>query len=486
VISPDVTKPSSGPPAGDVELDYVGSVQNAAKVISTLHRGEKRLVFCDSRRIVEELGTALRARGVTTFLSHASLSVEERRQAEQAFTEARDCVIVSTSTLELGIDVGDLDRVIQINAPPTVASFLQRIGRTGRRPRTSRNCLFLALDEGGLLGAAGLLTLWGRHFVESVTAPPEPRHIVAQQLLALCLQEGQVGSRTCREWWSGLGPFGSAEPILSHLVSNGFLDSDGGMLFIGPSAEKAFGHRHFMEITSVFTSPPEFTVLHGRAEIGRIDPSLLADREEGPRLLLLAGRSWRVTWIDWRRRRCFVEPADGGGRARWNSGGFSGGSYQLMRAMRDVLLGTDPPVRLTRRAIDALADAREHLLHTVHPAGTVITRAPTGDVRWWTWAGYRANMTLRTSLSAVTDAKQQVSDEWLRLRSDLTLDMWRAALDDAADHLCLPEPDEKALAGLKFGAALPQRLAERTLAARLADLDAAAMILKEPQRIHNL
>jgi ATP-dependent Lhr-like helicase len=486
VISPDITKPSSGPPSGDVELDYVGSVENAAKVISSLHRGEKRLVFCDSRRIVEHLGAALRARGVTTFLSHASLSVEERRQAEQAFSEARDCVIVATSTLELGIDVGDLDRVIQINAPPTVASFLQRIGRTGRRPGTARNCLFLALDEDGLLGAAGLLTLWGQHFVEPVTAPPEPRHIVAQQLLALCLQEGQVGSHTWREWWSGLGPFGSAEPVLSHLVSNGFLDSDGGMLFIGPSAEKVFGHRHFMEITSVFTSPPEFTVLHGRAEIGRTDPSLLADREEGPRLLLLAGRSWRVTWIDWRRRRCFVEPADGGGRARWNSGGFGGVSYQLMRAMRDVLLGTDPPVRLTRRAIDALADARENLLDTIHPAGTVITRAPTGDIRWWTWAGYRANMTLRTSLSAVTDAKQQVSDEWLRLRSDLTIDMWRAVLEDAADHLCLPEPDEKALAGLKFGAALPQRLAERTLAVRLADLEGAAATLKQPQRILNL
>jgi ATP-dependent Lhr-like helicase len=486
VISPDITKPSASPPSGDVELDYVGSVENAAKVISSLHRGEKRLVFCDSRRIVEHLGAALRARGVTTFLSHASLSVEERRQAEQAFSEARDCVIVATSTLELGIDVGDLDRVIQINAPPTVASFLQRIGRTGRRPGTARNCLFLALDEDGLLGAAGLLTLWGQHFVEPVTAPPEPRHIVAQQLLALCLQEGQVGSHTWREWWSGLGPFGSAEPVLSHLVSNGFLDSDGGMLFIGPSAEKVFGHRHFMEITSVFTSPPEFTVLHGRAEIGRTDPSLLADREEGPRLLLLAGRSWRVTWIDWRRRRCFVEPADGGGRARWKSGGFGGVSYQLMRAMRDVLLGTDPPVRLTRRAIDTLADARENLLDTIHPAGTVITRAPTGDIRWWTWAGYRANMTLRTSLSAVTDAKQQVSDEWLRLRSDLTIDMWRAALEDATDHLCLPEPDEKALAGLKFGAALPQRLAERTLAVRLADLEGAAATLKQPQRILNL
>ena len=109
-------------PAVDVELDYVGTVANAAKVLASLHRGEKRLVFCDSRRLVEEIGAALRARGVTTFLSHASLSVDERRRAELAFAEARDCVIVSTSTLELGIDVGDLDRIVQVNSPATVAS----------------------------------------------------------------------------------------------------------------------------------------------------------------------------------------------------------------------------------------------------------------------------------------------------------------------------------------------------------------------------
>src|SRR6185369_17291456 len=128
----------------EIELDYVGSLANAATVIANLHASEKRLVFCEARQTVEELGALLRAKGVTTFLSHASLSVDERRRAEEAFSEGRDCVIVATSTLELGIDVGDLDRVIQINTPVTVASFLQRLGRTGRRPGTTRNCLFLA------------------------------------------------------------------------------------------------------------------------------------------------------------------------------------------------------------------------------------------------------------------------------------------------------------------------------------------------------
>lgn len=467
---------------GDIELDYVGSVENAAVVISKLHQGEKRLVFCDSRKLVEELGAALRAHGVTTFLSHASLSLDERREAEQAFAEARDCVIVSTSTLELGIDVGDLDRVIQINAPLTVASFLQRLGRTGRRPGSTRNCLFLAIGENDLLWAAALLLLWGQGFVEPVTAPPEPRHIVAQQILALCLQEHRVGDALWPQAWNGLAPFDrSAEPVVRHLIECGFVERDGPMLFIGPEAERRFGHRHFMDMTAVFTAPPQFTVLEGRREIGRTDPALLTERVDGPRLLLLGGRSWKVTWIDWKRRRCFVEAAKDGGRARWLTPGIGGAGFDLSRAARDVLLGDDPPVGLTHRAQRVLAELREDRSRTVHPGGLVIARQGM-DIRWWTWAGFRANATLTATLSGLTDEKQSFTDSSIRLRGDLTREMWRSGTADAIERLCLPDVDERALAGLKFNEALPERLAVATLAARLANLDAAAEVLREPTR----
>ncbi|KOU07191.1 ATP-dependent helicase [Streptomyces sp. NRRL F-2295] len=477
--------PVSAPP-GDIQLDYVGSLENAATVISTLHRGEKRLVFCESRRLVEELGSALRARGVTTFLSHASLSLDERRRAEAAFAEARDCVIVSTSTLELGIDVGDLDRVIQIDAPASVASFLQRIGRTGRRPGTSRNCLFLALDRAGLLSAAGLLLQWSRGWVEPVVAPPEPRHIVAQQVLALCLQEGGVGSNLWHEGWNGVGPFGpSAQPIVKHLLAEGYLDQDDGLLFIGPEAERRFGHRHFMNLTAVFTAPPQFTVLQGRTEIGRTDPSLLTEHIAGPRRLLLAGRNWQVTYIDWKRKRCFVEPVDGGGKAKWSGVGFGqGASFRLVRAVREVLLGVDPPVNLTRRAQGCLGEAREYFMERVHPGGTLIVRERdrSGQLRWWTWAGHRANATLAATLGGVSVPGQRLNDHWVRLRDDLTLADWRLARQDVTERLALPDVDEKAVRGLKFGDALPPRLAEATLSTRLADLESAAAVLSEQVR----
>ncbi|MCP8711740.1 DEAD/DEAH box helicase [Streptomyces sp. AC04842] len=488
VVAPGVSLPDTGaavaPPPGDIELDYVGSVANAATVIAALHRGEKRLVFCESRRTVEELGEQLRLRGVTTFLSHASLSTDERRRAEEAFAEARDCVIVSTSTLELGIDVGDLDRVIQLDAPATVASFLQRLGRTGRRPGTRRNCLFLALSDEGFLAAAALLLAWSRGWVEPVTPPPEPRHLVAQQLLALCLQEHRVGENLWQEWWGGLGVFGaSAEPVVRHLVEQGYLERDSGTLFIGPEAERRFGHRHFMNLTASFTAPPEFTVLSGRTEIGRTDPDLLTEETDGPRKLLLAGRSWLVTYIDWRRRRCFVEPADEGGRAKWSGFGAQRvRSFALARAVRDVLLGEDPPVSLTRRAEARLAAARERHLDVVRPAGTVITRRGDGDVRWWTWAGHRANATLAASLPSVVLRHRTVDDRFVRLRDDVTPQAWRAAVADTGAGLTLPDVDPHAVRGLKFAEALPARLAEATLAARLGDSEGARAVLAEPVR----
>ncbi|MFK0220166.1 DEAD/DEAH box helicase [Streptomyces vinaceus] len=480
--SPDV----SDPPPGDVELDYVGSLANAAKVIAALHKGEKRLVFCDSRRQVEELGAALRAREVTVFLSHASLSADERARSEQAFAEARNCVIVSTSTLELGIDVGDLDRVIQIDCPGTVASFLQRVGRTGRRAGTTRNCLFLATRKETLLQAAGLLLLWGRGWVEPVVAPPEPRHLVAQQLLAATLQQHKLGDQLWPEQWNGLAPFDrSAAPILRHLVEEGFLDSDGGLMFIGPEAERRFGRRHFIELTASFTAPPQFTVLSGRTEIGQMDPSVLTEERPGPRRLLLAGRSWQVTFIDWGRKRAFVEPVDGGGVAKWSSGTITGLSYALTRAMREVLLGADPPVSRTGRADACLREWREEEApQVVHPGGTVVARQG-DDVRWWTWAGYRANATLGATLSAIADPVQRPTDCYVRLREDLTPDMWRAARSAAgpASTLVLPDVDQRAVHGLKFAAALPPRLATATVAARLADFDGARAALAEPVRL---
>jgi ATP-dependent Lhr-like helicase len=477
VVAPAVT----GAAAPEITVDHVGTVDNAAKVLSLLHQGEKRLVFVDSRRRAEELGAALRERGVTTFLSHSSLSAAERRRSEEAFADGRDCVIVATSTLELGVDVGDLDRVIQLDAPRTVASFLQRLGRTGRRAGTTRNCLFLCLDTDAVAQACGLLLRWSQGWVEPVEPPVAPRHILAQQILALALQEGTVGTRTWREWWGDLPVFDESGPaVLRHLVSAGYLVLDGDLAIIGPEAEWKFGRRYFSDLTAVFSAAPQFTVLAGNAEIGTVgDDLLLSEDVTGPRVLLLAGRSWLVTSVDWKRRRCQVEPTDLAGRAKWSSQG-AGLSFAITRGVRDVLRGTDPAnVTLTRRASVALAGLRDD--HAGHTADATVVQRSAGETLWWTWAGTAANRSLHASLPDVVDDRQRIGDRTLRLRPDVSTAELKRTLSTGVT-LELPQVDDNALTGLKFSTALPPELARRTVAERLVDPHGAAQVLRERRR----
>jgi ATP-dependent helicase Lhr and Lhr-like helicase len=478
VVAPTVETPT----APEITVDYVGSLTNAATVIASLHTGEKRLVFVDSRRQAEELGAALRDFDIETYISHSSLSAAERRRSEAAFAEARDTVIVATSTLELGIDVGDLDRVIQIGSTRTVASFLQRLGRTGRRPGTTRNCLFLCLDDEEMLLASGMLQRWSQGWVEPITPPPHPRHIAAQQLLALCLQQHRIGAAEWSTWWGDLPVFDSTAPeVLEFLVAEGYFETDGPFLHIGPEAERRFGRRYFSDLTAVFTAPPEFIVLAGRVEVGTIGTDLLTEKVDGPRLLLLGGRSWKVTHVDWERRRCFVDPADGGGKAKWS--GVPGGlSYEVTRGMREVLLGSAPAgVRFTIRAVKVLADLRSSYSDSVS-ADRLVVRLPDDSTgRWWTWAGTKANRTLQASLPAVVDPRQRIDEKSIRLLPGVTVAEFSAALIEVQRRD--PEVDTNALRGLKFSSALPEALAKETLSARLGDAANAAIVMAETRAV---
>ncbi len=252
---------SAAPLDAEVRIDYVATQENAAQVIARLHRGEKRLVFCDSRSRVEDLGFRLRSLGVATHVSHGSLGLEERRAADRAFAEGRDCVIVSTSTLELGIDVGDLDRVIQIDAPSTVASFLQRLGRTGRRPGSKRNLLFLTTTDETLLRATALALLWQEGYVEPIVPPPLPYPIYAQQILALAhqlagLPRGAWERSIDRMPGFAALPADGRRQVIEYLLSAGFLHEDSGLLGPGRSSSAAFAARAFSISSRSFRARP--------------------------------------------------------------------------------------------------------------------------------------------------------------------------------------------------------------------------------------
>jgi ATP-dependent Lhr-like helicase len=409
---------------------------------------------------------------VPTVVSHSSLSADERRRAEQTFAEASECVVVATSTLELGVDIGDLDRVVQLDAPNSVSSFLQRLGRTGRRAGTTRNMLFLATTEMGLVQSCAVLSLWGRGFVEPVVPPSTPWHIAAQQFLALALQEGRFSLAEWRQWWSGLEWM--SEPVLSHLLSAGFLETDGGFAFVGPEAERRFGRRNFLELTSVFTAAPELKVLHGRAEVGAVSPLALSSRVDGPRLLSLGGRSWQVTHVDWRRRQVFVVPGEGRGRSVWQGAAAVLGP-ELAGAVGDVLRGADPDVELSARAIARLAAVREKFGWLGE--GSTVERDGSGS-RWWTFAGSRAN----ASLAAVLEAQAfsaRADGVSVTVDSVIGVAEARACAGLLAEGVG-PPVDVAALEGLKFSALLSPGIAAEVLEARLADASRARRLAEGP------
>lgn len=474
--------------APDITLDYVGSLANAAIVLSRLHRGEKRLVFVDSRARAEELSRELRRMEVRTWLSHGSLGREERVAAEHAFATSPDGVIVATSTMELGIDVGDLDRVIQIDAPWTVAGFLQRLGRTGRRADAVANCLFLATSDRALRDSLGLLTAWADGWVEPVKAPPLPLHVLVQQLLALLRQEGALGRRTWSRWLGdplvlGADVQARLDEVVEHLVETDVLSLDGGLLQLGPEAERRFGRRHYLDLTGVFADPPTLAVLHGRTELGQVHVrSLLRGKTDGPAVVLIAGRDWRVEHIDWKRRVVHVAPAETTkGRPRWIGTG-AGQSAELARATRVALTGRDPDgVRLSKRAIVAIDELRSSFDWLDYSSATHIVEDPDGATWWWTFAGTAAIAELSAMLGGLALATP-ASGLAVRMVDGATRGDLRTQLDAPPSERTAIAPDDIADA-YKFADVLPDGAAVDMLNAR--DRDSASMRAAASAPVHS-
>ena len=474
----------------EIELtaDWVASEANAARVIAGLHAGEKRLVFADSRARVEAIASALRGEGVTTFVSHSSLSADDRRQAERAFAETRDCVIVSTSTLELGIDVGDLDRVIQIGAPATVASVLQRVGRTGRRAGTSRNCLFLATSDMEMLQGLALIRLVLDGWVEPLHAPEAPVNLFGQQLLARVLAEGRVG----RSAWPGSldrvrtqAGLDAALPVcvLDHMLAQEILVEDAGLIGVGPAGEREYGRRNFMEVTSLFLTEPLLIVRWGQRDLGSVDPSSLASRDEHSRpTILLGGRAWGVRDIDWDRRVVWVEPVDEPGRSRW-AGAGAALSIEVCHAIRSVLAGDDRlAMHLTQRGSAKLAELQDEYSWATEGRTALVRETTRNRSRWWTFAGARANRAVAAQLDAAGLATMAVDDLGIGLRTTVPLEDLSAVVADVDARAAAPV-DERRLDTVKFGSCVPDEALAGMLAERDLDHTGAGQLIDEAIRL---
>jgi ATP-dependent helicase Lhr and Lhr-like helicase len=453
----------------DVTIDHVGSFANAATVISRLHRGSKRLVFCDSRSKVEELAVSLRTLNTRTFVSHSSLSASERKLAETAFAEERDCVIVATSTLELGIDVGDLDYVIQIDSPSTVSSFLQRMGRTGRRTGSRRSFLFLTTNDEAFLLACAITTLWREKYVEHITPPPLPWHMVAQQMMALVLERPGVPSHELVSTTQSQFPELKSETVAAtfdFMVAKEILFTSSGLASMGPIGEKLFGRSHFLDLLSAFASPMVLVARHGATELGYVDPMAVQQQKDSPTVLLLGGRSWKVVSVDWPKRTVSVEPAADKGKSRWlGSSRWLG--FQVCQAMRRVLLsegGAD--LGLSKRGTQQLEEVRDLITAPDRQGSLLLEHLPSGRLRWWTFGGGAVNSALALRLGPIGSTR--VDDLWVETGAGVAVPALMDRSIEPSDRMAfanaLAETSE-----LKFATCLPAELVAAVFESRSLD-----------------
>ena len=190
---------AASPKRFDLALDYLGAAGEPAgetpwerlaeriKEIVRVHRST--LVFVNNRRAAEKLAHLINLGGgdKLVYAHHGSLSRDIRLEVETRLREGRLRGIVATSSLELGIDIGELDQVVLVETPFSVSSAVQRIGRAGHRVGETSRGLFLPLHGGDLAAAASMLPLVLDREIEPLKIPKNPLDVLAQAVLALCV-----------------------------------------------------------------------------------------------------------------------------------------------------------------------------------------------------------------------------------------------------------------------------------------------------------
>jgi ATP-dependent Lhr-like helicase len=269
------------------------------------------------------------------------------------------------------------------------------------------------------------------------------------------------------------------------MIDKEILWDEAGVLWIGREGESRYGRKNFLDLVSVFTAPPLFAILHGRQELGFVDESsFLARREAGPPVLLLAGRAWRVSHIDWKRRRAHVEPAEDIGRSRWRGEGqFL--SRALCRSIQRVLAGNEISPHWSRRAVTQIEAVRAEFPWLVEDDENVLVGAR-GVPVWWIFGGGRVNLAIAHEMVQRTGARITSDNFAVRFPAQFDVsaaeDQVRSLLNVPPDQI-VPQADEQALEGLKFSECLPRELANRVVQSRLSDVGGVAEVLERRLRI---
>jgi ATP-dependent Lhr-like helicase len=416
-----------------IQVRHHEELDALAHVAARLGDGQKSLFFCESRKTSEAVASAMVEFGTTVWVHHSSVSAEERRIAEDAFHGGKDVCIACTSTLELGIDVGDLDRVLQHEAPGTVSSFMQRMGRTGRRKEAVANTTFLCQSDEAVWVSLALVRLARQGWVEDVGVQTRCWPIMVHQLLAMALADNGVAPDTAWAHFRRVPDVrditrAEFERLIAWMVRQTALQLIAGRLVLGHQAEQRFGKRNFLDLYAVFESPASYGVETMRgAPLGSLEQSFVDRLIEGSSVFRLGGRGWMVQAVEHRKRVVKVTPAGGGKAPTWSGFGARLMGERLCTEVEALLRDNTAPKTAHATALDVLTEARERFAPVFERDNLEWSHK---GLTWWTFAGGRINTTLARAFAAVEPTWRVVTGNFsVRFEGDdVTEGSWHAAL----------------------------------------------------------
>lgn len=375
---------------------------------------KKALIFTNSRSdaetaILEMRRTAAKRGERDVFhVHHGSISAMLREETEAALRQGSGpAVAAATLTLELGIDLGELERVLQVGAPYSCASFVQRLGRSGRRGDAASEMIFVTPEEEDeeaqlparmpwtLLRALAVIELYVREkWVEPLVVRKLPVGLLYHQTMSILKSMGEAEPEDLKEAVLSLPSFQSIEPsdydtFVTYMLGMGHIEKmDEGSLIIGMAGEKVVNNFRFY---AVFKDDEEHVVYNGTEEIG----SITTVPPPGY-CFSLAGKLWKVEEVDNRHKAVYVKTSRGKVDTLWLGAGGDVHT-RIMTKIREILGGTSLYPYLAPSAAARLERARRLakesglLERAVMPAG--------GDSMFiLPWAGSRQFRTLERLL----------------------------------------------------------------------------------------
>lgn len=379
----------------------------------------KSLIFTNSRADAEEIITGLRRLAEREhmpdiyFVHHGSIAAALRESAETAMRDGEGpACTAATVTLELGIDLGQLDRVLQLGPTFSVASFLQRLGRAGRRGQ--RPEMFFLLREGEpdnktplldrvpweLIQAIATIQIYAEEkWIEPLARAHLPGSLLYHQTMSVVGAAGELTPPQLAERVLTLAPFTDVSQddfraLLRHLLELDHLQrTEEGGLILGLEGGSIVHHYRFL---ATFQDTAEWAVKEGTRDIGTIASPVPAGER-----FALAGRTWEVVDIVADQRVLVVKRVKGSLKTHF-IGGHGGDIHgRIVERMRRVLEEDTVYPYITERAAARLAQARQIARSSGIAAGPTLVPLSREKVAVVPWAGSRA---LRTLALRITQA----------------------------------------------------------------------------------